>query len=37
VDKLGDESILQRFQLGIKDALDLRGARSEEEPEIQTA
>jgi hypothetical protein len=37
VDKLGEESILQQFQLGIKDALDTHVNRLEEQPEVQTA
>jgi hypothetical protein len=37
VDKLGEKSILQQFQLGIKDALDTHANRLEEQPEVQTS
>ncbi|KAL4103226.1 hypothetical protein QTP88_018603 [Uroleucon formosanum] len=37
VDKLGEESILQQFQQGIKDALDIHTNRLEEHSEVQTA
>jgi len=37
VDKLGEESILQQFQLRIKDALDTHANRLEEQSEVQTA
>ena len=37
MDKLGEESILQQFQLGIKDALDTHANRLEEQPEVQAS
>jgi len=37
VDKLEEESILQQFQLRIKDALDTHANRLEEQPGVQTA